>query len=120
MIMFNINFKKPKALMVFGAALVLQALPVAAQDSGKINLKDAVAYSLKNHPSNMTYSNDIRIAKQKSLEALSGYLPQINGTGPLDDNLQRQITVIPAGTLSPTEIKIQLGTQYLTNLYGEV
>src|ERR1017187_3070791 len=120
MIMYHINLRKSKGLLLLSAALLLQALPLAAQDAGKINLKDAVAYSLKNHPSNMTYTNNIMVAKQKSLEALSAYLPQVNGTGTLDDNLQRQITVIPAGTLSPVEIKLQLGTQYLTNLYGQL
>ncbi len=104
---------------LLGTSFLLFTYNTSAQDVKSFSLKDAVAYSLQNHPSTITYSNDLKAAKQKSIEALSAYLPQVSGTGTLDDNIQRQYTIIPAGTLSPQEIKLQLGTQYLTNLYGE-
>jgi len=114
-----LNYIKTKGLWLLSFSILIGSQHASAQDAKSFSLKDAVAYSLQNHPSVVAYGNDIKAAKQKSIEALSAYLPQITGTGTLDDNLQRQITVIPAGTLSPQEIKLQLGTQYLTNLYGE-
>jgi len=114
------KLKKVTGLWLIMAATLFNASLSAAQDVKKLNMKDAVKYSLENHPSNMTYYNNIKVAKQRATEALSGYLPQINGTGTLDDNIKRQITVIPAGFISPKEIQLQLGTQYLTNLYGEL
>ncbi|MBK9629190.1 MAG: hypothetical protein IPO56_16225 [Flavobacteriales bacterium] len=49
-------------------------------------------------------------------EALSGYLPQVNGTGQLDDNLKRQTTILPAGIFSSEPTPVKFGTQYNTSL----
>jgi len=93
-----------------------------AQQSKPIlfSLKESIAYSLKNNPSSTIYKNEVLIAKEKKTEALAGYLPQVNGTGTFDDNLKRQVSVIPAGAFSKEEIKIQFGNQYNTNLVAQV
>lgn len=93
-----------------------------AQESKPIlfSLKESIAYSLKNNPSSTIYKNEVLIAKEKKTEALAGYLPQVNGTGTFDDNLKRQVSVIPAGAFSKEEIKIQFGNQYNTNLVAQV
>lgn len=89
-------------------------LSLSAKAQQRLTLKSSVDYALKNHVSNTIYENEIALAKQKSVEALAGYLPQVNGTITFDDNLKRQITVIPAGAFSPTEIRLQFGNQYNT------
>lgn len=98
--------------------VVLFALGVSgnafAQTGNKLSLKECIEYTLKNNPSNVVYDNQIKIAEKQKLEALSYYLPQVNGTATLDDNLKRQVTVIPAGAFSPTDIKVQFGNQYNT------
>jgi len=115
-----IKNSKATGFFLISAALFLQVSQISAQDVKKLSIKDAVKYSLANHPSNITYTNDIKSSKQKATEALSAYLPQVAATGTLDDNIKRQTTIIPAGFLGPTDIKLQLGTQYATNIYGEV
>lgn len=98
--------------------VVLFALGVSgnafAQTGNKLSLKECIEYTLKNNPSNVVYDNQIKIAEKQKLEALSYYLPQVNGTATLDDNLKRQVTVIPAGAFSPTDLKVQFGNQYNT------
>ena len=85
-----------------------------------ISLKECVDFALKNHVSNTLYDNDIAIAKQKSTEALAGYLPQVATNITFDDNLKRQVSVIPAGAFSPNEIRVQFGNQYNTNVVAQV
>ncbi|GAB3507633.1 TolC family protein [Emticicia fontis] len=93
-----------------------------AQESKPVlfSLKESIAYSLKNNPTSTIYKNEVLIAKEKKTEALAGYLPQVNGTATFDDNLKRQVSVIPAGAFSPEEIRVQFGNQYNTNLVAQV
>jgi outer membrane protein TolC len=117
------RIKKPEKkaiLWFFSAVLLLGSSSLSAQEAKQMNLKDVIQYSLQNHPSNAVYSNGIKVAKQQALEALSSYLPQVNGTGTFDDNLKRQITIIPAGVFSPVDIRVQFGNQYSTNVYGQL
>ncbi len=80
-----------------------------------MSLKECIDYGLKHHSMQVVANNDIAAAKQKVREGLAGYLPQVNGSVSFDDNLVRPTTIIPAGTFSPQEIKVQFGNQYVTN-----
>jgi outer membrane protein len=86
-----------------------------AQSDKPLSLKECIDYTLKNNPTTVIYDNQIRITEQQKMEALSGYLPQVNGSLAFDDNIKRQVTVIPAGTFGPTDSKLQFGNQYNTN-----
>jgi outer membrane protein len=88
----------------------------AQTNTQPLSLKDCISFALKNNPTNVIYDNQIRIAEQQKREGLSAYLPQVNFTGALDDNIKRQVTVIPAGTFSPTDLRVQFGNQYNTTL----
>lgn len=92
------------------------------QQSGGVplSLKECVDFALKNHWSNIIANNEILLAKEKEREGLAGYLPQVNTTVTFDDNLKRQVSVIPAGAFSPNEIRIQFGNQYNTNATAQV
>ena len=96
--------------------------PSGGAPSGGVpfSLKECVAYALKNHLSNTVASNEILAANEKAKEALAGYLPQVNTNITFDDNLKRQVSVIPAGAFSPNEIRIQFGNQYNTNATAQV
>ncbi len=86
-----------------------------SQTGNKLSLKECIDYTLKNNPSTVVYDNQVKIAEKQKLEALSGYLPQINATGTFDDNLKRQVTVIPGAIFqSPEDVKVQFGNQYNT------
>ncbi len=85
-----------------------------------VTLKACVDYALKNHASNTLAQNEIALAKQKATEALAGYLPQVSTNITIDDNLKRQVSIIPAGAFSPTEIRLQFGTQYNNSATAQV
>ncbi|MDR6560121.1 MULTISPECIES: TolC family protein [unclassified Arcicella] len=104
--------------LLFYLWLALSGFSTQAQKV--MTLKECIAFTLKNHISNSIYDNEIAIAKEKSREALAGYLPQVNTTITFDDNLKRQVSVIPAGAFSPTEIRLQFGNQYNTNGTAQV
>ncbi len=107
----------PIAVITFCASAVAQAQPATPT---VFSLKESIAYSLTNNPTSTIYKNEVLIAKQKKTEALAGYLPQVNGTGTFDDNLKRQVTVLPAGAFSKEEVKLQFGNQYNTSLVAQV
>lgn len=79
------------------------------------SLKKAIDYSLKNHRSNVIYQNDVRKANAQAHEALAAYLPQVNATATLDNNLKRQTTILPGAMFGRDgDIPVQLGTKYNT------
>ncbi|MEZ4901917.1 MAG: TolC family protein [Spirosomataceae bacterium] len=88
--------------------------------STQFSLKALVDFAFKNHLSNSIANNEILSAKEKEREALSGYLPQVSVNVGFDDNLKRQVSVIPAGAFSPNEIRVQFGNQYNTNATAQV
>lgn len=90
------------------------------QATTPLSLKSCVDFALKNHLSNTIANNEILAAKEKEKEALSGYLPQVNVNVGFDDNLKRQVSVIPAGAFSPNEIRVQFGNQYNTNATAQL
>lgn len=107
-----------KNKIFFYLILFIWSYDVQAQKN--VSLKECVDFALKNHLSNSVYENEIAIAKQKSTEALAGYLPQVSANVTFDDNLKRQVSIIPAGAFSPTEIRLQFGTQYNTTAIAQL
>lgn len=85
-----------------------------------LSLKSCIDFALKNHLNNAIANNEILAANEKAKEALSGYLPQVSTNITFDDNLKRQVSVIPAGAFSPNEIRIQFGNQYNTNATAQL
>ena len=113
--------KKVKVIPIAILTLCVSVIAQAQEPKPTVfSLKESIAYSLANNPTSTIYKNEVLIAKQKKTEALAGYLPQVNGTTTFDDNLKRQVTVLPAGAFSPQEIKVQFGNQYNTNVVAQV
>lgn len=108
----KINKRLPLLLLAAG---ILSPAVVPAQNQEVLSLKSCIEYSLKNHPNSTIYANEVKIAQQKKTEAMAAFLPQVNGSIAFDDNLKRQVTIIPAGAFSPTETRLQFGNQYNTN-----
>ena len=84
------------------------------------SLKDCIAYGLTHHLSKQVYANEKLAAKDRSREALSGYLPTVNINGGLDDNLKVQQSVIPAGLFGPTETRIAFTKQFATTASAQL
>src|SRR5689334_11291430 len=79
----------------------------------RYSLKEAIDYSLKNHGSNVIYNNELEKVGLQSKEALSAYLPQINGSLSFDDNIKRQTTILPGAMFgSEKDIPVQFGNKY--------
>ena len=77
------------------------------------NLKEAIEYSLTNHPSTKIYSNEIDRVKFQTSEALSGYLPQISGKVSFDNNIERPTTMLPGAMFGQQkDIAVQMGQKY--------
>jgi outer membrane protein len=83
-------------------------------------LKDCIAYGLKNNRSNTIYDNEKREADAKAKEALAAYLPSVNITGTVDDNLKVQETIIPAGIFGPTDLHVAFTKQYQSNAVAQL
>src|SRR3989338_7039091 len=109
-----------KHIGILGVALILTATQAFAQHGPVMSLKECINYSLTNNPSGSVYANQVGIAQQQNREGLAGYLPQVNLTGSLDDNLKRQVTIIPAGTFGPEPTKVQFGNQYASTVTGQL
>lgn len=100
---------------IFPLSVVL-VLAGSASAQQAFTLRQAIDYGRTNSPSMAIAANDQRKADAVAQEAVAGYLPQINGSGQLDDNLKRQTTILPAGTFGPEPVAVQFGTQFITTL----
>lgn len=81
-----------------------------------LSLKEAIDYSLVNHKSVVIYGNKVKIADQQKRDLLSAYLPQVNGSFGLDDNIKRQTTVLPGIMFGRLEdIEVQFGNKFNSN-----
>lgn len=68
--------------------LLVVVLSATAQQPVKLGLNEAIEYAVKNQPAFQNYRVDQQIASAKGLEATGKYLPKINGTFDLRDNLK--------------------------------
>ena len=89
-----------------------------AQDKqDTFSMKDCIQFMLKNYPGSTIYLNNVRIAKEKIRENNAALLPSLSGNVSMDYNIKLQTSVIPAGSFSPTETKLQMGNKFSTGAY---
>src|SRR6478735_4932176 len=81
------------------------------------SLQQAIEYGLHNHKSLDLARNERNRADYRKGDVISGYLPQVNITGNLDDNLALQSTLISQGG---TSTRLTIGSRYNTGLVGQV
>ena len=78
-------------------------------------LKECIKYSLTNN-SNIKIANyDVDISEKKITEQVGNYLPQINASGELDDNLKLTTQLMPAemiGGTPGTYFPVKFGNKY--------
>ncbi len=99
--------KKNRFLIGF---LLLITTGSFAQES--FTLKSAIEYGLQNNLKMSKAFNEKDRARQREKEAFSTYLPQVNGTVTLDDNLKRQAMVFPKiPVIMPDGAVVRMGTQ---------
>lgn len=83
-------------------------------------LRECIEFGLKNHGSVRISENQKQTADQQARQALSTYLPQVNGSGTLDNNLKLQKQVIPAGVFGPEPVSVAFGTRYASVLSAQL
>jgi len=80
-----------------------------------LTLKECINYSITNN-SNIKIANyDVDISQKKIVEQVGNYLPQINVSGSLDDNLKLSTQLLPAemmGGTPGTYIPVKFGNKY--------
>lgn len=77
-------------------------------------IKECITYGLKFHGSNTIYTNENLAAQARAREAFASYLPTVNMTGSIEDNLKAQTSVIPAGVLGATDTKVSFTKKFNT------
>ncbi len=113
------NFNKTNIFALLGIAcwMVLPGTTMAQQKVQALSLRECIDYTLGKNPTNSVYTNQIEIAVSQKTEGMASYLPQINLTGALDDNLKRPVTIFPASPLTGGQaLAVKLGNQYATTL----
>ncbi|MBT31944.1 MAG: transporter [Thalassobius sp.] len=100
--------------------LLFSFLKIQAQNQ-PMTLKECIDFGLENHRSNKVYQNKILAADAKIQESKAGYLPHVNLTGTLDDNLKVQTSVIPGELVgSDEDQRIAFTKQFSTNVSAQL
>jgi len=106
----TVKFKKILFLTLF---FVISSFYLYAQKP--LTLKECINYSLANN-SNIKIANyDVDISQKKITEQRGNYLPQINLSGSLDNNLKLSTQLLPAemmGGTPGTYIPVTFGNKY--------
>ncbi|GGE39906.1 TolC family protein [Pedobacter psychrotolerans] len=97
-------------------AVYLGAFEANAQ-SQVLSLKESINYTLKHHPSSTISQYSAQSAAEKIRESKSVFLPSVAGSVGLDYNIKLQTSIIPAGSFSPTETKLQIGNKFSNSAY---
>lgn len=105
-------------------AWIIAILTIAATSGStwaqtQLSLKDCIAYGIKNNGNVKIAQYQENIAVQQGREALAGYLPQVAGSGALDDNIKLQSTVLPGALFGGEDRRVALGTKYSTNVSAQ-
>lgn len=83
-----------------------------AAQSAEMDLTQCLNYGLEHSPYMTIANNEMELYKYNARESYSAYLPQINAQAGLDFNAKLPVTVIPAGGLSPVEIRMKMGSKH--------
>ncbi|GAA4401888.1 TolC family protein [Nibrella viscosa] len=94
--------------------LLIVALPFQSSAQQPLSLKQAIDYGLQHFGTVRIAQNQTEIARQQGREALAGYLPQVTGSGTVDDNIKLQSTLLPAGIFGPEPKRVAFGSKYQT------
>ncbi|WP_170982860.1 TolC family protein [Dyadobacter frigoris] len=100
--------------------LIFAALSFSVRAQQRLTLKQCIDYGLTHHRSTAVYRNDVDAAGYKAKEAQAAYLPSVNITSTIDDNIKVQQQVIPAGVFGPTDIKVAFTKRFNSNAFAQV
>lgn len=98
--------------LIIGLAFV--SVSTLSQAQQKLSLKESLTYGLEHNPNIEIAQYGVDNARYRNREGYGTYLPQINGSFTLDNNLKLPVTVIPAGAFpgSTEDTYLRMGLQY--------
>lgn len=85
-----------------------------------MTLQQCIQYGLSNNAGVLKSKLEIERGQEKVVETRSGYLPQVNGSASLTDNLKLQTSILPGEIIGQpgTQVAVQFGTKY--NVIGAI
>lgn len=106
---------KGKRKIINGLFLLLLFSSILVNAQKAMTLKECINYSNENNSKIKIANYDVEASKKRINEQLGAYLPQVNGSGTLDDNLKLTTWLLPAemlGGTAGTYMPITFGTKY--------
>jgi len=104
---------KSKGIIFLSLFLATSNFYVHAQKP--LTLKECINYSLTNNSSIKIANYNVDISQKKITEQIGNYLPQINVSGEVDDNLKLTTQLMPAemmGGTPGTYVPVKFGNKY--------
>ena len=107
-------------VIIITSALAVSTLNTAtAQDTPqKITLQQCLDFAVNNSYVMQRAALDVKEAAYKTKEVRAGVLPQVSGSGGLDDNILLPVMLLPGEIVGQpgTQIPAKIGTQYVVDL----
>lgn len=100
---------------LYSIILFLAVQASFGQNTFNLSLDDAINYAIKSQPAFQNYLIEQKISSAKTLQSVSGYLPQIAGTFNLQENLSLPVVALKFPnpiTGQDENLKIQQGSKY--------
>lgn len=111
----NAKTIKRGGCLILVACMLLSSRLIAQNQT--LTLKECINYTLEHNPNSKISLNSAKSAKEKIRESRADFLPSLSGNIGIDYNIKLATTVIPAGSFSPTETKMQMGNKYSNGAY---
>jgi outer membrane protein len=98
-------------------ALLAGSMSIARAQSGPMSLQQCIQYGLSKNPSVLKSQLEIDRTSEKKNETRAEYLPQVNGSIQMTDNLKLQTSILPGELIGQpgTQVAVQFGTKYNTS-----
>lgn len=93
---------------------LLTGTSFAQSPTGEMTLQQCIQYGLAHNANVVKAGIQTERSVEKQNETRAGYLPQVNGSVSLTDNLQLQTSILPGEIIGQpgTQVAVQFGTQY--------
>jgi len=95
--------------------ILLSSTTLFAQTStNRMNLQQCIQYGMSNNATILKSQLEVQRSQEQRVQTRANYLPQVNGSASITDNLQLQTSIIPGEFFGQPgqNIAVQFGTQY--------
>lgn len=98
-------------------ALLAGSMSFVRAQSGQMSLQQCVQYGLTKNKGVLKSKLEVDRINEKRAETRAEYLPQVNGTVSVQDNLKLQTSILPGELIGQpgTQVPVQFGTKFNTS-----